>query len=322
MPQKPGHRVSMPELDGKATDTLTLLSPAATTTAPHVSSLSIEPASEARRALHDDKRAEAVEAPSRLPEPGQATEHHEYRTRTVCHQGGPRRRTRRLARLPAIPGARWHAERARDTRGHGLGRPRTQPLARTDRRVLQVVCAPGPTSGSLLRESGVLLLRPSQVRPESPGRTKGTGVCERHLRRALDARPRDGSFARVAGSVHLVAPGSEARHHRPAWMGSTGSSQRQTRTTGSGRRTSGTTSPGSTSRYKRMQDHLESPSRRSGRTRRREARSSSINRLARAGRRRCGRRGPSRSRARRRPRRGAPRWGRSRGRTPGRGCGS
>ena len=47
-----------------------------------------------------------------------------------------------------------------------------------------------------------------------------------------------------------------------------------------------------------------------------------LSRRGRAGRRRCGRRGPSRSRARRRPRPGAPRSGRSRGRTPGPGSGS
>ena len=56
--------------------------------------------------------------------------------------------------------------------------------------------------------------------------------------------------------------------------------------------------------------------------RRRVVPSTALSRPGPEGRRRCGRRGPSRSTARRRPRPGAPRWARSRGRTPGPGSGS
>ena len=96
------------------------------------------------------------------------------------------------------------------------------------------------------------------------------------------------------------------------------------------RRRAPPSSPTRTAASRRRSDAL-----RRGRPRRRDAgrahardavglrgRRLSVSRRGRAGRRRCGRRGPSRSRARRRPRPGAPRSGRSRGRTPGPGSGS
>ena len=121
-------------------------------------------------------------------------EHHEYRTRTVCHQGGPRRRTRCLARLPAIPGARWRPERAQDIRGHGLGRPRTRPLARTDRRVLQVVCASrayvwfAPTrrwgTASSIK-SGSIRISPTHQRDRCSRKTPATGARRSALEMGL-----------------------------------------------------------------------------------------------------------------------------------------